>query len=146
MADEAVVHSHRRGALMRLYDWQLRFAEFVATRASMPFAWGQNDCCLFAADAVLAMTGKDHASELRGYDSAIAAQRLIDECGGLREIVRAALGDSILPAFASVGDVVLVENEGREMLAICNGTTALAPGETGIAVLGMNTALAAWRA
>ena len=130
---------------MRLYDWQLRFAEFVKARASMPFIWGQNDCCIFAADAVLATTGKDHAASLRGYISAREAQRLIEERGGLREIVRAALGDSILPAFASVGDVVLVENEWRELLAICNGTTAIAPGETGIAVLGMNTALAAWR-
>lgn len=130
---------------MRLYDWQLRFSGFVKTRAAEPFAWGRNDCCLFAADAVLAMTGKDHAADLRGYTTAHEAQRLIEAHGGLREIVGRALGAPIPPSFASVGDVVLVENEGRELLAICNGTAALAPGKAGMAVLGMNTALAAWR-
>lgn len=37
-------------------------------RRSVPFAWGSNDCRLFAADAVQAMTGVDHAAELRMRD------------------------------------------------------------------------------
>ena len=130
---------------MRLYDWQLRFSEFVKSRAAEPFAWGRNDCCLFAADAVIAMTGSDHAAGLRGYVTAMEAHRLIEERGGLKELVGSSLGAPIPPSFASVGDVVLVENEGRELLAICNGTAALAPGKTGIVVLGMNAAVAAWR-
>lgn len=130
---------------MRLHDWQLRFSDFVQTRAHVPFAWGRNDCCLFAADAVQALTGIDHAAALRGYDNAIAAQRLIYARGGIRRIATDALGLEIKPVFASVGDLVLLENAGRELLAVCNGTCALAPGGDGMAVLSMNAALAAWR-
>lgn len=130
---------------MRMRNWQGALSAFITERRSTPFAWGSNDCCLFAADAVQAMTGVDHAAELRGYGSALEAARLIDARGGLQAIASAALGDPVLPVFASVGDVVLIENEGRELLALCNGTTALAPGELGMAVLGMDAAKAAWK-
>lgn len=131
---------------MRLSDWQLRFSEFAQARASVPFAWGSNDCCLFAADAVLAISGQDFAGDARGsYADAMTALRVMLERGGLRAIATAALGEPIAPVLATVGDVVLLENEGRELLAICNGTSALGPGEHGIAVLGMDAALAAWR-
>lgn len=130
---------------MRRQDWQLRFAEFATARRSMPFEWGKNDCCLFAADAVLAMTGKDPAEPLRGYSSALAAQRLIDEAGGLHELASRFLGKSVSPLMAGTGDVALLLNEGRELLAVCNGANAIGPGPHGMAVLGMESALAAWK-
>jgi hypothetical protein len=130
---------------MRRHDWQMRLAAFAKERAAMPFEWGKNDCCLFAADAVLAMTGTDPAESLRGYASALAAQRLVDEAGGLRELVSQFLGGPVSPLMAAVGDVVLLENEGRDLLGICNGTNAVGPGEKGMAVLGMESALAAWK-
>lgn len=111
----------------------------------MPFEWGKNDCCLFAADAVLAMTGVDPAEPLRGYSSAIAAQRLVDEAGGLREFVSQFLGEPVSPLMAAVGDVVLLENEGRDLLGICNGTNVVGAGARGMAVLGMDLARAAWK-
>lgn len=111
----------------------------------MPFAWGSNDCCLFAADAVLAMTGEDPAAALRGYGSAMESARIVEEQGGLREIATHALGPEVAPAMAAIGDVVLLANEGRGLLAVCNGGTALAPGEGGMVVLGMDAALAAWK-
>lgn len=111
----------------------------------MPFEWGRNDCCLFAADAVLAMTGEDPAASLRGYSSALAAQRLIDEAGGLQALASQALGEPVSQLMAGVGDVVLLTNEGRELLAICNGINAVAPGPDGMVVLDMAAALAAWK-
>ncbi|MBS0427612.1 MAG: hypothetical protein JSR41_10040 [Proteobacteria bacterium] len=130
---------------MRTRNWQAALSTFIAERRSTPFAWGSNDCCLFAADAVHAMTGVDPAAELRGYSSALDAARLVEARGGLARIAAGALGEPVAPVFASVGDVVLIENEGRELLALCNGTTALAPGELGLVVLGMDAAKAAWR-
>lgn len=130
---------------MKQLDWQLRLSEFVRTRAHMPFEWGTNDCCLFASDAVQAMTGDDHAVDLRGYHSALAAARVIEQHGGLRQIATDALGEPHSPVFATVGDVVLLENVGREMLAICNGINALAPGEKEMAVLSMDAALLVWK-
>lgn len=111
----------------------------------MAFAWGQNDCCLFAADAVLAMTGADLAGDYRGsYDDVKSALRVMPQ-GGLREVATRALGEPISSLMAAVGDVVLMMNEGRELLAICNGTSAIGPGPAGMAVLGMESALAAWK-
>lgn len=130
---------------MRCRDWQARLAAFVADRRTMPFSWGVNDCCIFAADAVCAMTGQDPAAALRGYSTAIEAARLVDQHGGLRQIATDALGAEVLPVMATIGDVVLVANEGRELLAVCNLGTAIAPGEWGIVALGMNAALAAWK-
>lgn len=130
---------------MRLYDWQARLAAFAKERADMPFEWGRNDCTLFAADAVLAMTGVDHAAGWRGYDNIRDAQRLIDELGGLRAIATAALGDAVPVLMAAPGDVLLLDNGGRELLAICNGTSAIAPWEKGLAALPMSQALAAWK-
>lgn len=130
---------------MRTRNWQAALSAFVAARRSEPFAWGSNDCCLFAADAVQAMTGIDHAAELRGYGSARDAVRVVESGGGLARIASRALGEPVAPAFAAVGDVVLIENEGRDLLALCNGTTALAPGELGMVVLGMDAAKAAWK-
>jgi hypothetical protein len=131
---------------MRLVDWQLRYAAFMQERAAMPFAWGVNDCALFAADCVLAITGRDPAAALRGtYDDALGAARRIEELGGLQAAASAALGEPVAPGFASVGDVVLAMNEGRELLMVCNGTSAIGPAEGGAAALGMESAIVAWK-
>lgn len=111
----------------------------------MPFEWGRNDCCLFAADAVKAMTDEDPAQALRGYSTALAAQRLIDGAGGLQSLVGQMLGEAVSPLMAGVGDVVLLKNEERDLLGICNGTSVIASGPNGLAVLGMDAALAAWK-
>ena len=130
---------------MRLPDWQLRLAEFGQARASMPFDWGSNDCCTFAAAAVLAMTGRDLRGSFPAYEGALGAARVIEEGGGLRALASRLLGDAVSPKMAAVGDVVLVLNAEHEMLAICNGTSALAPGEQRMELVGMETAVAAWR-
>ncbi len=111
----------------------------------MPFAWGSNDCALFAADAVLAMTGIDHAKDLRAYDSAQAAARLIDSRGGLEAIATGAMGNQIPALMAGPGDVVMHAEGGRPTLAICNGSTLIAPGPDGIVALPMSAAITAWR-
>lgn len=130
----------------RLPDWQARYAALCAVRAAIPFEWGQHDCCLWAADAVQAMTGFDFAAAHRGtYADAAGAARLLHSLGGLRGLACAALGHAIDPRLAAVGDVVLLQHGGRELLAVCNGADAMAPGSMGLQVVGMDAALAAWR-
>lgn len=130
---------------MRRYDWQIQFAEFVRERLSMPFAWGSNDCCTFAASAIEAITGINPMADVTPYDSEMAAARLILRAGDLQALASQFLGAPLPPLMAAVGDVVLVMNAGRELLAVCNGGTALAPGALGIEVVGMESAVAAWR-
>lgn len=129
----------------RLLDWQTRFAEFGRARARMPFVWGANDCCSFAAAAVQAITGRNPMAGVVAYASEAAAARLILRAGGLRALASQYLGRPVPPAFAAVGDVVLVMNEGREALGVCNGVNVLGPGPAGIDVLGIEAALAAWK-
>ena len=105
-----------------------------------------SDRSLWAADAVQALAGVDFASAWRGtYSSATGAARLLAELGGVRAIASAALGEPVPVAFAAVGDVVLIEQAGRELLAVCNGGTALCVGPDGLAPVGMEAALAVWK-
>ncbi len=48
---------------MKRPNWQELFAEFCTQRENMPFAWGTNDCVLFAADCVCATTGMELTSD-----------------------------------------------------------------------------------
>lgn len=111
----------------------------------MPFAWGANDCCTFAAAAVEAITGANPMTSIEGYDSAFAAARLVNEAGGLEKLATSVLGEPVSPRMAAVGDVVLLLNEGRELLGVCNGTSAIAPGRLHMTALSMDAALMAWR-
>jgi len=130
---------------MRLPDWQQRFADFGRARITTPFAWGSNDCCTFAAAAVEALTGVNPMQSVPAYDKPLEAARLIEEGGGLEHLASSLLGAPVPPVMAAVGDVVLVINADREMLGVCNGTNVLAPGKDGMAVFGMDAALAAWK-
>ncbi|WP_157755053.1 DUF6950 family protein [Variovorax boronicumulans] len=130
---------------MRHADWQERFAAYVGDRMAMPFDWASNDCCTFAAGAVKAITGADLMADVPAYDSALAAGRLIEDGGGLQALVTSMLGQPMSPLMAAVGDVVLLTNEGRDLLGICNGVNAIAPGPVGLVALEMNAASVAWK-
>lgn len=130
---------------MRRADWQERFAAFANERAEMPFAWGPNDCCSFAAAAVECITGANPMASVEAYDNPLAAARLIDAGDGLRALASSLLGPSVPALMAAVGDVVLLTNEGRELLGVCNGASAIAPGCDGLVVLDMTAASAAWK-
>jgi len=138
---------------MRHQNWQLRFSEFGKARVSMPFAWGSNDCCTFAAAAVEAITGVNPMASFEPYGTTKGPKRQalrrllrrIDKAGGLRALTVAQMGEPVSPLMASVGDVVLVMNAGREALGICNGVNVIGPGVAGMEVLSMDAALAAWK-
>lgn len=131
--------------MARLHDWQMRFAEFARGRRNEPFAWGSNDCCVFAADCVEAITGEDPAKGLRGYSTALQAARIVKAHGGMAGFVTARIGPSIPPLMANVGDLVLVEINGRDTLTVCNGSNVIGPGHSGMVCCGMGLAKAAWR-
>ena len=111
--------------MTRRGDWQARWGAYMRARADLPFAWGSNDCCLFAAGSVEALTGIECASRFGRYDSAMGAARKVEQFGGLMGLATAVLGPHCPPVMAAVGDVVLVENAGRDLLGVCNGTSCL---------------------
>lgn len=135
--------------MTRFEDWPKRLDEAIAVARVLPFAWGQRDCLLFAADCVEAMTGTDPAAQWRGrWSSAEEAYAILNaEFGGdLAAAVDSVLGERLGgPAFAQRGDVVMVDTPNGLALGVCAGSYHVAPWRTGLVALRFSQALAAWR-
>lgn len=130
----------------RLPDWQPRLATLVDQRMRHPFTWGVHDCCLFAADALLACTGRDFAAALRGtYSTQAEAGTLLAAHGGLAKLAAGCLGRVIAPALAQPGDVALADLGDGYLLAVCGGAHFLAPGPAGLVPLLLPQVRRAWR-
>ncbi len=135
--------------LKRYPDWPQRLAEALRQRARSRYAWGQNDCAMFAADAVQAMTGQDFAAMFRGrYRTKRGASQVLRAHGwsGLEEMV-----DSILPrhddqARLRRGDVVLYAGRYGDFLGIYWAGAIVGPGAERMAQHPADDSIkAAWR-
>jgi hypothetical protein len=124
--------------------WHTRaFDPFLRERASMPFAWGSNDCALFAADAILASTGIDIADDFRGrYSTQLGALRTIQEVTGGTSVADAAaycaakhgLVEHTHPLLAKRGDLVIIDNAGTLIAGVVhlNGFHVVSVSEAGL--------------
>lgn len=120
--------------------------DFIGGRRELPFAWGSQDCCNFAADWVELVRGVDPMADLRGLESALAAGRALADAGGLLAAVTQRMGPPILGALAQVGDVALVRHgAGLSSMGVCLGPYVTAPGDAGLLMLPITHAEAAWR-
>jgi hypothetical protein len=114
--------------MMRYPDWEVRLAEYLEPLRDQPFQWGVNDCAIFAAGAVKAMTGTDPMRGLRGYRSDAAAERTLRE-RGQGTLIRTlnAMFERVPVGMAHRGDLVLVEGA----LGIAMGDVAFQVGQHG---------------
>ncbi len=128
--------------LERRADWEQRLFQFIQARSGWAFEWGKHDCCLFAADAVIAMTGVDLAEKYRGkYNSASGAKRF----GRVEAlVVKSGLKKLDNKRFARRGDVVLIAGK-RPLLGVCVGAQCVAPGKNQLLHFKMSGASRAWR-
>lgn len=105
--------------MKRSHDWPTELVQFLLAKRSEPFQWGANDCCLFAADAIIAMGGKDVASDVRGrYRTAIGARRIMKNLGAANvvELLTQRLGE---PDGKLVrGAIVAVESDGQQVAGV----------------------------
>jgi hypothetical protein len=140
--------------MKRLENWHGLLSDFLLARMHQPFVWGGQDCCLFACDAILAMTGVDVATQFRGkYTDPVEAAHLLRQldCYGIDEmaewIAEAYDCREIPPAFAQRGDVALLRELERYSLGVVSldGTEIIAPGPDALASVGLLRALRAWR-
>ena len=137
--------------MKRLDDWPTLLDAFFAERWERPFVWGENDCCLFAADAVLAMTGVDLARNFRGrYDDARGAIEAMHgmPVGEIADYLTRSYGcREEAPLFAQRGDVALLGKRGREVLGVVclDGMEVLAPGVDCLARAPIADVIRAWR-
>lgn len=105
--------------IIRKPSWEQILDREIRAADEKDFVWGENDCCVFACNVVMALTGVDLAADLRDkYSSSLeAASQMLAYCGGgveaLADKVAAKLGIKEIPALmASRGDIVLVKSKG----------------------------------
>lgn len=144
-------------SLARIQHWDTRaFHDFLLERAKTPFAWGANDCALFAADGIRAITGVDIASDFRGKYSdesgALASIKAI--CGGTTVADAAAycaakhgFAELAHPLMAQRGDLVVFDAPSGALVAgliHLSGRHIVAVGEDGLYRLPITTVKRAW--
>lgn len=136
-------------ALKRFPDWPERLSAHIHACLKRPFVWGSHDCCLFAMDCIMAITGEDLAAPYRGYASQSQAMRLLKKHGGVSGIAEAVARTyaipEIIPMMMGRGDVCLFDVGHGDTLGICTGTVICAPGLEGIVGTPTLQALRAWR-
>jgi hypothetical protein len=132
---------------MRAAGWAEALVEAIESRKSTPFAWGSHDCCLFAADVALAITGVDYAHPVRGYSTREQAEEIIRGYSGMQAMVTALVGSGPVPVgLARRGDMVLAKFGASESVGILIGAQcAFAELRRGIAYHPMSVATCAWR-
>lgn len=143
-----------KSRLQRVPGWEGWLDVFLRSRARRRFSWGVNDCCLFACDAVLVMTGTDIARGFRDlYTTRAGACRAIlnagaSSVGELADMIAVQHDLRVVPAgFAQRGDVVLLRRELGESLGIVSltGVEIWAPSDEGLVEVPFREAQRAWR-
>jgi hypothetical protein len=130
---------------MRRHDWASRMHAVIDAHRCRPFAWGDNDCCLFVARVVDAMTDSEYERAiLEHYRDEETGRALIGKHGGMLGAVTAFLGDPV-PQRAARGDVVLIDGGEGEALGICMGRDVVAVGESGLRAIPRKDALKVWK-
>lgn len=130
---------------MRPGDWATRMLAAIEDKRHVPFEWGKNDCALFAADIVAAITGKDFGKPYRGqYSNRDEAMATLKRChwSDLSAMVDAHLARSERPRR---GDVVLVRGEEGDFLGIHLGQAIAAPGDKGLTLADTLGIITSWK-
>lgn len=133
------------GQGVRPVGWERRLEAVLDDWRDRPHGWG-SACIDFAADAVLAVSGRNLASELglplRGAREAAALYRRLG-ANTLDGAVTAVLGEPVPPLMARRGDVV--EAMLDSALGVCLGDRAAFLGSRGLIELPLAAASRAWR-
>lgn len=137
---------------MRHRDWHVLLDDFFRSRAETPFAWGTHDCCLFAADGVMAMTGADPCPRgLRGYATRRGADFRLARYGGVAGVAAHVCAHAgfraVAPLKAGPGDPAVVTVDGVVHLGLVEhrGLFVRVAADTGMAEAPLAAAIQAWR-
>lgn len=115
------------------------------------FAWGEMDCCLFVANVLRDLYGRDYAEPWRGsYDSERGALRLISRHGGVQGLATEAFGPMRGMVNARRGSVALVgppwadPDAIGELLGIVDGGGIVCLTDKGFIRVPMSAGLGCW--
>jgi hypothetical protein len=131
--------------MRRLPGWPARLAGYVAARASVPFAWGSQDCVTFAVGAIEAITGK--VLPLPTWRSASEALRELAARGGIAGAVDSAgMRPLLAPALARRGDLLLIPQlRSDAALVVCLGHVWAGPAREGLEFGPVRAAARGWK-
>ena len=129
---------------MKLPDWEKRLYEYLEEQKEMPFKWGVNDCCQFAAKGAESQTGIRNGEEYQCSNAAQAIDILREEGGVI------AIADKyykrVEPNFVQRGDIVAANIDGKRIgLGIWVNMTGVFKGYTELLQAPRESILAAWR-
>lgn len=136
---------------MRCQDWPEKLDKFIKDNIHKPFVYAENDCCIFAAEAIRIMTGKDIMEDIRGkYDGKESGYKFIkrfaeDLVGTVRKVMEKHNFKEIPPLTAQRGDVVIYETNFGDTVGICLGEKIVTPGNDGIISNSVLEGRTAWR-
>lgn len=123
--------------MRRVEDWRRRLGAYVNEVRTTPYAFGRQDCWLFVAGAVAAMTGTDHAKPHRGrYKTARGALGVVKRAGAsnMADFAGLFLEEHEAPVFAQIGDVMAIPTDDAFgfSLGVLNGERVLVVSPNGI--------------
>jgi hypothetical protein len=119
-------------------------SEFMNDTLHDRFVWGQNDCALWCASAVLHMTGYDPAEDLRGsYSSRFECRQKVLSAGGMVSLIAPRMVHSLLTNLSGDG-VAVVRVEGVSACAIIMDGRANMRTETGVRISDEFSILRGW--
>ena len=139
--------------LTRLEHWPSALSDYLLRTEGVRFRYGVQDCGLFVAGAIHAMTGVDVVANLRGYDNRKEAfKRIAALCGhptmeAVSVHLAALYGIPEVPVLcAQRGDAVMLRSGRRSSLGIVamHGTEILTPYRDGLLRLPLSHARRAW--
>lgn len=96
----------------RVPNWPRQLQQTLQAAREAAFSWGENDCCLFAANCCQAICGVDPAAPYRGrYRTEVGAKRVLANTHGSLEAAWDACFERVPVPQAMRGDVVLFESD-----------------------------------
>lgn len=133
---------------MRYADWQFRFWAEMERQQKARFVWGERDCVLFAATVADAISDSSYVARARAafhWTDANEASGLTAD-RGLQSLVETVLGPMQPWTTLTMGDIALIlDNEGRQSLAIHDGTTVVGPVTVGVQRIPFRNVKGGWR-
>lgn len=132
---------------VRLEDWEQRLSEVIYKSQHRPFKYGSNDCALFVARCIEAVTGEKVAEDvLETYTSEIGALRIVASNGGT---LRAAVSKIIHREAQEIdkvqaGDPILYRSTFEEHLGVCLGEFSAVTGDRGLIEMRTNLCDCCW--
>jgi len=134
---------------MRLEGWEGRLAQLCAGAQAMPFQRGLHDCCTFARQVEVALTGVTLFGDSGRWRTPAGAVRALRRMGyaTIRDMLDARLL-ACAPAMARRGDLIMADAPGADdmgALAVVIGAQAVLPGPAGLLRVPVLSATAGWR-